>query len=749
MKNLYIAEKPSVAQEFAKALHEDFSRKDGYLESGGSVVTWCVGHLVTMSYPEVYDPKLKQWKADTLPFLPKTWKYEVIGNVKKQFDIVKGLLNRDDVERIYVCTDSGREGEYIYRLVDQMAKVPATKDKRRVWIDSQTEEEILRGIREAKPLSAYNNLSDAAYLRAKEDYLMGINFSRALTINYGTLLRSHMQVDRLGAISVGRVMTCVLGMVVRREQDIRNFVKTPFFRVMGAYSLEGEQFHGEWRAVKGSKYFESPLLYKENGFRKREDAEALIEMLGGVKAPAVSEDLQEAAKAVNPPSGEEETAATASTDTIGEATVPAATDNVAKAVTDNPDNHFLVDGSDPECSRATLTNIEKKKEKKNPPLLFNLAELQNECSRLFKISPDETLKITQMLYERKLVTYPRTDARVLSTAVAKEITKNLAGLSKNETYLPYTRQVKEFGLYANIAKTRYVNDKQITDHYAIIPTGEGQSELASIGELARKVYDRIVRRFLAIFYPPAEYQKISMELEVKSEHFFSSFKVLENPGYLALYGTDEAKRAGADEAKEAKKGKDKEDGKDSDKPEEEPEEVLDTALFDRIKALKKGAKIDVSGYELREGETKPPKRYTSGSLILAMENAGQLIEDEELRAQIKGSGIGTSATRAEILNKLIKINYLNLNKKTQVITPKKLGELVFYVVFVSIRSLLNPELTASWEKGLTQVADGVTTEKEYLEKLEAYVTKWTDYAKAKQDHDVLRNQFRVVDSYYR
>ncbi|MBQ6660476.1 MAG: type IA DNA topoisomerase [Lachnospiraceae bacterium] len=723
MKQLFIAEKPSVAQEFAKALHEDFSRKDGYLESDGSVVTWCVGHLVTMSYPEAYDPKLKQWKAETLPFLPQTWKYEVIGNVKKQFDIVKGLLNRSDVERIYVCTDSGREGEYIYRLVDRMAKVPADKDRRRVWIDSQTEEEILRGIREAKPLSAYDNLSDAAYLRAKEDYLMGINFSRALTINYGTLLRSHMKVERLGAISVGRVMTCVLGMVVRREQDIRNFVKTPFYRVMGEYSLGGESFHGEWRAVAGSKYFESPLLYKENGFRKREDAEALIAMLGGEKAPAeVTEPVQEEAIAAK---------------------------SAPQAEPGETDNRYIV-GDDSECAKATLSNIEKKKEKKNPPLLFNLAELQNECSRLFKISPDETLKIVQTLYERKLVTYPRTDARVLSTAVAKEITKNLGGLAKNETYLPFVRQVKEYGLYETIAKTKYVNDKQITDHYAIIPTGEGAAELSSVGELHRKVYDRIVRRFLAIFLPPAEYQKIAMELTVKTEHFFSNFKVLEKPGYLALYGSEEAKRAGADdEAKDAKKAKGKEDGKDSDGAADEPEEVLDTALFDRIKALRKGETIDVAGYELREGETKPPKRYTSGSLILAMENAGQLIEDEELRAQIKGSGIGTSATRAEILNKLIKIDYLNLNKKTQVITPKKLGELVYYVVYVSIRSLLNPELTASWEKGLTQVAEGTTSEKEYLGKLEAYVTKWTEYAKTKQDHDVLRNQFRVVDSYYR
>jgi DNA topoisomerase-3 len=741
MKNLYIAEKPSVAQEFAKALKENFSRKDGYLESDGSVVTWCVGHLITMSYPEVYDPALKQWKAETLPFLPKTWKYEVIGNVKKQFDIVKGLLNRDDVERIYVCTDSGREGEYIYRLVDQMAKVPATKDKRRVWIDSQTEEEILRGIREAKPLSAYDNLSDAAYLRAKEDYLMGINFSRALTINYGTLLRSHMQVERLGAISVGRVMTCVLGMVVRREQDIRNFVKTPFYRVMGAYTLGGEQFHGEWRAVKGSKYFESPLLYKENGFRKREDAEALIEMLGGVKAPAEAAASAEGVSAPAPENAQSSVGNTA--DVTADVTADA-------AAMPEVDNRYIPDSSDPECLQATLASIEKKKEKKNPPLLFNLAELQNECSRLFKISPDETLKIVQLLYERKLVTYPRTDARVLSTAVAKEITKNLGGLAKNSTYLPYVRQVKEFGLYEKIAKTKYVNDKQITDHYAIIPTGEGLSELASVNDLAKKVYDRIVRRFLAIFYPPAEYQKISMELTLRGEHFFSGFKVLENPGYLALYSADEARRAGADEgAKDAKKEKSKDEDKEGDGAADEPEEVLDTALFDRIKALKAGAMIDVGGYELREGETKPPKRYTSGSLILAMENAGQLIEDEELRAQIKGSGIGTSATRAEILNKLIKINYLNLNKKTQVITPKKLGELVFYVVFVSIRSLLNPELTASWEKGLTQVAEGATTEKEYLEKLEAYVTKWTEYAKTKKDHDVLRNQFRIVDSYYR
>ncbi len=707
MKQLFIAEKPSVAQEFAKALHQNFSRKDGYLESGESVVTWCVGHLVTMSYPDAYDPALKRWSANTIPFLPKTWKYEVIPNVKKQFDTVKELLNRDDVGQIYVCTDSGREGEYIYRLVDRMANVPDTKDKRRVWIDSQTEEEILRGIRDAKPLSAYDALSDAAYLRAKEDYLMGINFSRALTLNYQSLLAQHLHADRIGAISVGRVMSCVLGMVVRREQEIRAFVKTPFYRVMGEFTLDGESFHGEWRAVEGSKYYATPALYKENGFRNREDAMALIDMLGGART-------------------EEE-------------------------------NHFTTEGAEESLRTATLASIEKKKEKKNPPLLFNLAELQNECSRLFKISPDETLKVVQSLYEKKLVTYPRTDARVLSTAVAKEITKNLAGLAKQPTYLPYVRMVKEYGLFDKIAKTKYVNDKQITDHYAIIPTGQGLEELAGLHELSRKVYDRIVRRFLAIFFPAAEYLKIAMELTVGNEHFFSNFKVLEKPGYLALYGADEGgdsaaeqENAGGIAAKAETTGQNGgSEGKNDDKPEEEPEEVLDTALFDRIKSLKKGAELPVVSYDLKEGETKPPKRYSSGSLILAMENAGQLIEDEELRAQIKGSGIGTSATRAEILNKLVKIEYLNLNKKTQIITPKKLGELVYYVILASIRSLLNPELTASWEKGLTQVAEGTTSEHEYMEKLEAYVTKWTEYAKSKQDHAALRNQFALVDTYYR
>lgn len=688
MKQLYIAEKPSVAQEFAKALHEDFNRRDGYLESEGSVVTWCVGHLVTMSYPEVYDPALKQWKAETLPFLPKEWKYEVIGNVKKQFDTVKGLLNRSDVERIYVCTDSGREGEYIYRLVDRMAKVPDTKDKRRVWIDSQTEEEILRGIREAKPLSEYNNLSDAAYLRAKEDYLMGINFSRALTIKYGGTVQGYLNAQKRGAISVGRVMTCVLGMVVRREREIRSFVKTPFYRIVGTFGPDDAVIEGEWRAVEGTKYFQSPLLYKENGFKKREDAERCIEEMrwsGG---------------------------------------------------------------------NALIESLEKKTEKKNPPLLFNLAELQNECARRFKISPDQTLNIVQELYEKKLVTYPRTDARVLSTAVAKEITKNLGGLAKNPDYLQYVKDVQAFGLYEKIAKTKYTDDKKITDHYAIIPTGQGLEALGSLSATAKGVYDRIVRRFLAIFYPAAEYKKIAVVLSLGTEKFFSNLKILSEPGYLTLYGgqdTDDApKKAKKDEKDEAEGGEDggRKEGDDA-AAEEQKEEILDAGMFEKINALKKGMELPVRTTEIKEGETKPPKRYNSGSLILAMENAGQLIEDEELRAQIKGSGIGTSATRAEILNKLVKIGYLNLNKKTQIVTPMKVGEMVYEIVGASIRSLLNAELTASWEKGLTGVADGTISEKEYLDKLEGFVARLTNGVKENDYRQYLTGRFRAIDQFYK
>ncbi|MBR3946621.1 MAG: hypothetical protein IKJ56_05895 [Bacteroidales bacterium] len=660
-KNLFIAEKPSVAREFAKALKETMSRNDGYLEGNTSIVTWCVGHLVSMSYPEAYDPVMKQWRMETLPFMPKQYIYEVIPAVKKQFDIVKTLLTRADVDCIYVCTDSGREGEYIYRLVDRMAGVPAEKQRRRVWIDSQTEEEILRGIREAKPLSAYDALSDSAYLRAKEDYLMGINFSRILTLKYGYHVKNFMKLDKNCVVAVGRVMTCVLGMIVRREREIRSFVKTPFYRIMGQFGNDEGSFQGEWKAVEGSKFFNSPLLYKENGFRKREDAETCIEIM--------------------------------------------------KA----------------EGETAQIAGIEKKKEKKNPPLLFNLAELQNECSKLFKISPDETLNIVQDLYEKKLVTYPRTDARVLSSAVAKEITKNLHGLATQAEYLEFTKQIKGFGLYAKIGKSRYVDDKQITDHYAIIPTGQGVSNLTSCSDIARKVYDRIARRFLAIFFPPAEYRKVSIDMQVGAEHLFANFKVLEDAGYLVVAGMPKS---------------------DDDKQSQDKDEVVDTGSFEFVNKLRKGSTLPVAGYEIKEGETTPPKRYNSGSLILAMENAGQLIEDEELRAQIKGSGIGTSATRAEILSKLVKIEYLNLNKKTQIITPTRLGEIVYEVINASIRQMLNAELTASWEKGLSMVADGTIGEQEYMVKLEAFVAKMIESVKRLNNQSSLYGAFQSVDAFY-
>ena len=637
-KSVYIAEKPSVAQEFAKALKLNTRRKDGYLEADSAIVTWCVGHLVTMSYPEVYDAKLKRWRLDTLPFLPKEFKYEVIPAVAKQFQIVKEQLTREDVDTIYVCTDSGREGEYIYRLVEQMAGVKG-KVRKRVWIDSQTEEEILRGIQEAKPLEDYDNLSASAYLRAKEDYLMGINFSRLLTLKYGNSISNYLQTNYT-VLSVGRVMTCVLGMIVRREREIREFVKTPFFRVISTVDVEGQTFEGEWRAVKGSRYFESFDLYKENGFQKREKAEELIAYL-----------------------------------------------------------------SQPLPLTCEILSIEKKKEKKNPPLLFNLAELQNECSKRFKISPDETLRIVQELYEKKLVTYPRTDARVLSTAVAKEIHKNLNGLSKYEMAGPFLSDILRFGSRKGLEKTRYVNDKQITDHYAIIPTGQGLPALQAVAPTARQVYDLIVRRFLSIFYPPAVYQKVSIVTKRKEEQFFSSFKVLAEEGYLKVTGVPGTK-----------KGEDA--GEDNENQDED--------LFSLVQKLRKGMQLNVQGFQIKEGETSPPKRYNSGSIILAMENAGQLIEDEELRAQIKGSGIGTSATRAEILKKLIHIKYLALNKKTQIITPTLLGEMVFDVVGHSIRSLLNPELTASWEKGLNYVAEGEITPEEYMVKLERFVQNHTN-----------------------
>ena len=642
-KSIYIAEKPSVAQEFAKALKLNTRKKDGYLEDDHTIVTWCVGHLVTMSYPEVYDEKYKRWSLETLPFIPKEFKYEVIPNVEKQFKIVKGLLNRSDVDTIYVCTDSGREGEYIYRLVEQMANVKG-KQRKRVWIDSQTEDEILRGIREAKDLSEYDNLSASAYLRAKEDYLMGINFSRLLTLKYGNSISNYLN-TKYTVLSVGRVMTCVLGMVVRREREIRDFVKTPFYRVLSTIEANGKTFEGEWKAVKGSRYFETPDLYKENGFKKKEKAEELVNYL-----------------------------------------------------------------STPRPLTCKVVSIERKQEKKNPPLLFNLAELQNECSKRFKISPDETLRIAQELYEKKLITYPRTDARVLSTAVAKEIYKNLNGLSKYDMAAPYLKEIAGFGSHKTLVTSRYVNDKQITDHYAIIPTGQGLSALSNVSGTTKQVYDAIVRRFLSIFYPPAVYHKVNIVTQMREEQFFSNFKVLSEEGYLKVVGTGN-------------------------------ENNSDAGLFEVVKQIRKDSILNVKELNIKEGETSPPKRYNSGSIILAMENAGQLIEDEELRAQIKGSGIGTSATRAEILKKLIHIKYLGLNKKTQIITPTLLGEMVFDVVANSIRSLLNPELTASWEKGLTYVAEGQITSDEYMVKLENFIASRTNGVLG------LNNQYQLKHCY--
>ena len=675
-KSLYIAEKPSVAQQFADALKISARRSDGYIESDTAVVTWCVGHLVTMSYPEEYDPALKKWSLQTLPFIPSEFKYEVIPSVAKQFQIVSSLLNREDVDTIYVCTDSGREGEYIYRLVEQKAQVSGKK-RLRVWIDSQTEEEILRGIREAKDLSEYDNLSASAYLRAKEDYLMGINFSRLLTLKYGNSISNYLN-TKYSVISVGRVMTCVLGMVVRREREIREFVKTPFYRVISTIDASGHSFEGEWRAVKGSRYFESFDLYKENGFKTEEKAKELIAYL-----------------------------------------------------------------SEEKPIQCIVESVEKKKEKKNPPLLYNLAELQNDCSKRFKISPDEALRVVQELYEKKLVTYPRTDARVLSTAVAKEISRNLNGLSKYPPAQPYLQDILSFGSHKNLAKTRYVNDKQITDHYAIIPTGQGLGALNSLSATSHKVYDLIVRRFLSIFYPPAVYQKVAIISKIKEESFFSNFKVLAEEGYLKVAGVPQGKRS-------VNKGKSRTDANEKEEDAEQTaDQDLDTALFEVIKTLKKGSVLPVGALDIKEGETSPPKRYNSGSIILAMENAGQLIEDEDLRAQIKGSGIGTSATRAEILKKLIHIKYLALNKKTQIITPTLQGEMVFDVVDHSIKSLLNPELTASWEKGLTYVAEGSITPDEYMMKLDRFITNRTVGVKGLNNQYQLRACYDKAAGYYK
>ena len=654
MKNLYIAEKPSVARQFADVLGVKGNAGNGYLESDTAVVTWCVGHLVTMSYPEVYDPNLKKWSLSTIPFIPTEYKYEVLPDTKKQFNIVAGLLTRDDIGCIYVATDSGREGEYIYRLVDSMAHVTG-KEKRRVWIDSQTEEEILRGIREAKPLSEYDSLSDAAYLRTQEDYLMGINFSRALSLKFSNVVQRYLGMDRC-VIAVGRVMTCVLGIIVKREREIREFVKTPFYRLVANVGEEGQTFDAEWKAVKGTKYFESPLLYKENGFKERPAAEQLLAELKAGEPEAVAQA------------------------------------------------------------------VERKKEKKQPPMLYNLAELQNDCSSLFKISPSDTLKIVQELYEKKLVTYPRTDARVLSTAVAKEIGRNISGLKNFQPVAEFAQGAMESGTYKGIAKTKYVNDKQITDHYAIIPTGQGFGALRSLAPTALKVYEIICRRFLSIFYPAAEYQKVAMTLSKNGEKLFANFKYLINDGYLKVVANSFSKK--------------KDDVKYS------PE------FISRLAKIKKGDKLSVQEIDIKEGETSPPKRYNSGSLILTMENAGQFIEDEALREQIKGAGIGTSATRDGIITKLEKNKYISLNKKTQIVTPTFLGEIIYDIVYYSINGLLRADLTASWEKGLEGVAEGQISKQEYTDKMTTFVTKYTNLVKQIQNQNGITGVFDKTKVFY-
>ena len=655
MKELFIAEKPSVARQFAEALEMQGRKQDGYLESERYIITWCVGHLVTMSYPEKYDESLRRWRMESLPFIPETYRYEVIPDVQKQFNIVAGLLKRDDVECIYVCTDSGREGEYIYRLVDMMAEVGA-KEKRRVWIDSQTKEEILRGIREAKPEESYDNLAAAAFSRAKEDYLMGINFSRALTLRYGRAVSQRLNREKNTVIAVGRVMTCVLGMIVRRELEIRNFQKTSFYKLLGDFQLpvaNAEDNVGgptaptaailtaEFRGREDSPHYAPAELYKNSGFLKREQAERFAASF------------------------------------------------------------------QPLPREAVVQSLERKKETKKPPLLYNLAELQNDCSRLFKLNPDETLSIAQELYEKRLTTYPRTDARVLSSAVAKEIAKNLNGLRGYGPCAAFATELLQKGGVEKIGQTRYTDDKQITDHYAIIPTGDGLRELSRLKPLSQSVYELIVRRFLSIFYPPAIYEKLAIQLLCCDECFQTGTRALKEPGYLCVARTLRGEQ----------------DEKDNEGGSENPD---NSAMLLR---LRKGQKLQLRALNIKEGETSPPKRYTSGTMILAMENAGNLIEDEELRAQIKGSGIGTSATRAGILTKLQRIGYISLNKKTQVLTPTELGELITQVVQASVRQLLNPELTASWEKGLSYVAEGKITEQEYMDKLNTFVRRRTEAIK--------------------
>ncbi|HKM03683.1 MAG TPA: DNA topoisomerase [Lachnospiraceae bacterium] len=682
-KKLFIAEKPSVAKEFAKALKLKTNNYDGYMESEGCVITWCVGHLVTMSYPDVYDEKYKRWTLATIPFIPSVYKYEVIDSVKKQYNTVSKLLNREDVDTIYVCTDSGREGEYIYRLVEAKANVSG-KIRKRVWIDSQTEEEILRGIKEAKDLSEYDNICKAAYLRAKEDYLMGINFSRVLTLKYGQSIKNYLNSDK-GVVSVGRVMTCVLGMIVKREREVRSFDKTPFYRVLGKFILGESEFDGEWRTTEHSRYYNSPFLYKENGFKDENHGKELVQYLSEIP-----------------------------------------------------------------MADSIIKNVEKKKEVKNPPLLYNLAELQNDCSKLFKISPDETLRYVQEMYEKKMVTYPRTDARVLSTAVSKEIFKNLNGLKNYALVSEYVDEVLQMGSYKSIAKTRYVNDSQITDHYAIIPTGQGLGSLNSLNPIATHIYEIIVRRFLCIFYPASIYQKINLVISIKEECFFSTFKVLVDEGYQKANKFSFIKKTNIPKKELSSQKEDKSSKNSADNQEiKEDEPGFDHNFFEQLSKLKKGQVIPFIEFMIKEGETSPPKRYSSGSIILTMENAGQFIEDEELRVQMKGSGIGTSATRAEILKKLVHINYLALNKKTQIITPTLMGEVIYDVVDNSIKSLLDPSLTASWEKGLDKVACGEITNEEYMVKLDGFVRRRTNAVKQLNNQGYLYSKFDQAKVYYK
>ena len=647
MKKILITEKPSVAMEFAKALKINTNRKNGYLESEEWIITWCVGHLVTMSYPEKYDEKLKQWRLETLPFIPKDWKYELIPAVQNQFNVIQSLLKREDISEIYNAGDSGREGEYIQRLVLMMAKPNPNAKIKRVWIDSQTEEEILRGINEAKEASYYDSLSDSAYLRAKEDYLIGINFSRLLSITHGRKVAKQVNEERT-SIAIGRVMTCVLGMVVSREREIRNFVKTKYYKLVGKFGEQENFVEAEWKVQEKSEMYNSNKLYNDTGFKKIEDAESFINKIKEYK--------------------------------------------------------------------AVVSEIKKSKQKENAPLLYNLAEIQNECSKRFKIKPDETLEVIQELYEKKLVTYPRTDARVLSTAVAKEISKNLNGIAKgfkDEEIKGYINKMVEEKYSTNLLKTKYVNDSKITDHYAIIPTGQGYENYDKLGNLQKDIYKIIVKRFLSIFYPPAEFNKLSLTIKVGEEIFTASEKVCTKPGYLEIIKPNVGVALQGDPQKGVNNV-----GTDVSSCSQKNDDFLNT--------LKKGQELNILGIDTKEAETTPPTRYNSGSMILAMENAGKLIEDEELREQIKGAGIGTSATRAEIIKKLEKIKYIAINTKTQIITPTEKGEAIYDVVNGTMPDMLNPKLTASWEKGLEMVAKKEIIPDEFMTKLEKYINSKFD-----------------------